>query len=207
LFTDLNTGSYTVHIQDSNGCINTLSVDIPNEPGILLTSLTTTPTDCGEASGGVAFEFIDETLPVQLWINTVPMQIGPEINSLASGEYLLSLIDAAGCRADTAFTITRTGCPVYIPNVFSPNGDGANDFFRIYGADEEHATISRFYVFDRWGNNVYARFNFDIHEETGWWDGMFKRFVMDPGVFAYYIEVEFEDGERAVYKGDVTLIR
>jgi gliding motility-associated-like protein len=95
---------------------------------------------------------------------------------------------------------------VYIPNVFSPNGDGINDFFTIYG-NKDVEQVLEMRIFDRWGNFVYANNRFPPNEENYGWDGAFKNIAMNPAVFAYWAHVQFTDGSVAFYKGDVTLVR
>lgn len=96
---------------------------------------------------------------------------------------------------------------VYIPDIFSPNGDGVNDYFQIKASTDHNLVITRFYIFDRWGYKVFERFNLSIHSSDGWWDGMLKRFTLNTGVFAYYIELQYPGGLRKTFKGNVTLVR
>lgn len=105
---------------------------------------------------------------------------------------------------DSLDTHTST---IYIPTIFSPNGDGVNDLFQIYTSDDHISMITRFYIFDRGGKNIYQRTNIPLHGYDGWWDGTYKRFTMSSGVYAYYFETEDEHGRRESYRGDVTLIR
>ena len=96
---------------------------------------------------------------------------------------------------------------VYIPNIFSPNGDGTNDLFQIQAPVGDQVMITRFFIFDKRGTNVYSRYNMPIAPSEDWWDGSYKNFNMSPGVFAYYLEVQFSNGERKTFKGNVTLVR
>lgn len=96
---------------------------------------------------------------------------------------------------------------VYIPNIFSPNGDGTNDLFQIQAPLGDEVMITRFFIFDKRGTNVYSRYNMSVAPSEDWWDGSYKHFTMSPGVFAYYLEVQFSTGERKTFKGNVTLVR
>jgi gliding motility-associated-like protein len=87
---------------------------------------------------------------------------------------------------------------VYIPNSFTPNGDGINDFFKIYG---KGITKVYFVIYDRWGEKVY-----DTDNNTPW-DGNFKGKPMNTAVFVYWATVEFETGKKGFFKGDITLLR
>jgi gliding motility-associated-like protein len=110
-------------------------------------------------------------------------------------------------RCESSNYSSSTGCLINIPNVFSPNGDGINDVFDLGSLDNQEITILKFYIFDRWGNNVFSGHNLNMHASDVWWDGRFKGNTMNPGVFAYYIEAEFEQGDRKTSKGDITLVR
>ena len=119
------------------------------------------------------------------------------------GTYQLTITDAC---ADTtlAFRLDADDCcPIYLPNAFSPNGDGINDVFRAFPHPEDCAPVSdyRFRVFDRWGGLVYAGDSL-----TGGWDGQTKGAAAGPGHYVYV--VTYFDGflgrER---KGGVVLIR
>jgi gliding motility-associated-like protein len=88
---------------------------------------------------------------------------------------------------------------LFIPNIFSPNGDGENDILFVRGEYIEHI---EFAVYDRWGAEVF-RSN-DIHRG---WDGTYKGAPCHTGVYAYYVIAQFTDGEQLTKKGTVTLVR
>ena len=63
-------------------------------------------------------------------------------------------------------------------------------------------------IYDRWGNLIYSATNFLPGDNSPeYWDGKFNGKIMNPGVFVYLIEVEFLDGKRLLYRGDVTLVK
>ena len=95
---------------------------------------------------------------------------------------------------------------VYIPNAFSPNGDGTNDIFHI-SASTEVERITKFSIFDRWGEIVFNADGTLPNDPRFGWDGELKNRRLNSAVFVYLIEVLFVDGERKVYSGDVTLVR
>ncbi len=109
--------------------------------------------------------------------------------------------------SDTISTGDEVEIHVYIPNIFSPNGDGTNDLFQIQAPVGDQVMITRFFIFDKRGTNVYSRYNMPVAPSEDWWDGSYKHFNMSPGVFAYYLEVQFSNGDRKTFKGNVTLVR
>ena len=117
-------------------------------------------------------------------------------------------IDSMGCVLVTerAFDVLMD-YGVYIPNVFSPNGDGLNDKFTLY-ANKKGEELVLLQIFDRWGNMVYHAEHKDVHAfKNDGWNGSYKGKLMDPGVYIYQAIVRFIDGEVRKFSGDVTLIR
>jgi gliding motility-associated-like protein len=88
---------------------------------------------------------------------------------------------------------------IYIPNVFSPNGDGINDKLYVHG---NNITYLEFYIYNRWGELI-----FNTNDLDHGWDGTYNLKNCDPAVFYYYAKVMFNDGTEKSKKGNVTLIR
>ena len=206
-FRDLRSGQYNVAVMDVSGRISIQPVYLPSTERIQLSYISTTPSVCTDNTGSIKVLLADESKAYVFSLNGGIPQTDPEFTTLASGTYALHIADEEGCSIDTTITIDQEACPLYIPNIFSPNGDGVNDLFRLQAPGDQNIMITRFYIFDNWGNNVFEKFNLPIHSETGWWDGTYKRFTANPGIFAYYVEVQFENGQRETYKGKITLIR
>ena len=95
---------------------------------------------------------------------------------------------------------------IYIPNAFSPNGDGVNDYFMIYSGPGISQVLS-FKIYDRWGEQLFQQLNFQPNDRAYGWDGTFKGQNMNNAVFVYVAEVAFIDGVKILYSGDVTLLR
>lgn len=88
---------------------------------------------------------------------------------------------------------------IYVPNAFTPNGDGENDVLYVRG---RNITDLYFAIFNRWGEKV-----FETTDQTKGWDGNFRDRSSDPAVFDYYLKYECEGGVKYFQKGNVTLIR
>ena len=105
-----------------------------------------------------------------------------------------------GCR-DTAYVrVDLEYIDQYIPTVFSPNGDGLNDVFRLMNM--KYQRLTEFRIFDRWGNEVFS-----TTDPSAGWDGKFNGAPMDMGVYSYLIRVALPNGRYHTYKGDITLMR
>ncbi len=94
------------------------------------------------------------------------------------------------------------GPNIFVPNAFSPNGDGENDVLFAFGQNDLFPLELVFRIYNRWGQKVFETTDFDQG-----WDGFYNGKLSDPAVFDYYIEVTCPDGEEFFEKGNITLIR
>jgi len=125
----------------------------------------------------------------------------PEARPTSNTTYKLEVIDVNGCLTTDSIMLSFIAASViYSPNIFSPNDDGINDIF--YVASEGSFEFKEFLIYDRWGNRVHSIKNGLTGDATFGWDGL----GYDPGVYIYYIVVDFPDGSQTL-SGDVTLMR
>jgi gliding motility-associated-like protein len=114
--------------------------------------------------------------------------------------YTVMVVDSLGCSDTAAVNVfVNIDREVFIPNAFTPDGDGNNDYFMVYGKNIKSVELS---VYNRWGEKVY-----ESNDIAQGWDGLFKDNKLDPAVFVYIADVEFIDGFVSTYKGNVTLVR
>lgn len=110
-----------------------------------------------------------------------------------------------GCidTADVWVKVDTLVPDLFMPNAFSPNGDGLNDNFGAQFFNKSGYQVVEFRIFNRWGQVVYIAVN---KTATGW-DGTYNGKPADTGVYYYYIKVRFVNGKELARKGEVTLIR
>ncbi len=114
--------------------------------------------------------------------------------------YKVSYTDPTGCKAEAFATIyVDSFTAVFMPNVFSPNGDGFNDFLAPLG---KGIKTYRWSVFNRWGEMV-----FDGSGKGAAWDGYFQGVMQPVGIYVYTISVTFENNKTKLITGSLTLIR
>ena len=94
----------------------------------------------------------------------------------------------------------------YIPNIFTPNGDGSNDYFTLY-ANGAIRRISQLQIFDRYGELVFSKSDFAPNADYQGWDGSFRGQPAAADVYIYVAKVEYATGATEIYKGDMTLAR
>lgn len=128
-----------------------------------------------------------------------------------SGVEIISGGSVFGC--DSTIMINLTFQPVvviineiYVPSVFSPNGDGINDVLGVFGSAQVDQ-VNAFRIYDRWGSLVYNFNNFKPGDLSVGWNGTFKTQMLNPGVYVWLADVKFIDGHSEVFTGDVTLVR
>jgi len=114
--------------------------------------------------------------------------------------YTVTAVDTNGCTAtDDVTVIVNYDNVIWVPNIFSPNGDGNNDYLFVRGKGVESF---QFVVYSRWGEKV-----FESTSLTDGWNGRFRGKDMNKAVFVYYLKGFFKDGSEFNQKGDITLIR
>jgi gliding motility-associated-like protein len=110
------------------------------------------------------------------------------------------MISPHGC-VDTVRGIVRVeeNFSFYVPNSFTPNGDGVNDMFRGYGVAINSYQMN---IYNRWGELIYTTNNYDKP-----WDGAISTDDVQNDVFVYHIALVDQHGEKHTYVGDVSVIR
>jgi len=114
--------------------------------------------------------------------------------------YTVTVVDSNGCTTSDEVTVfVDFDYIIWVPNIFSPNGDGNNDVLFVRGLG---VAQFNFFMYDRWGEKV-----FETQDLNKGWDGSFRGKKMNNAVFVYYLEATFTDGTEVSQKGDITLIR
>ncbi|MCB9285333.1 MAG: gliding motility-associated C-terminal domain-containing protein [Lewinellaceae bacterium] len=206
----LSAGTYQVVIQDSNGELYYLNIVIPSKAQPILDLGPDIQLDLGESitlAASANFPIVEILWQPGTYLDcdtciTVLLE-NPQENIT----YTVTALDADGCPVTDILSVqVQKARRLYVPNTFSPNGDGINDRFMVF-AGKEVREIREFQVYNRWGSLLYRAGNFQPNDPTYGWDGYFQDHLMDVGVYVFYIEVEFIDGETEIVKGGVTLVR
>lgn len=211
--TNLGPGFYTLVVTDENGCTLTDSYEVVEPPKV---TLSVGPDRTVRIMDSVVIDAITNLLPEAidgiLWTSgngTINCPGCPSVSFIASTSTTITsmIVDTSGCEATDSMRLTVIIPKIfYIPNVFSPNDDGVNDLFTIYGRFNL-INIGYLRVFDRWGNQVFENVDFDPNIDTEGWDGRFNGEPMAPGVYVYTATLEYEDGITESVSGSITLLR
>ncbi|MEM1215609.1 MAG: gliding motility-associated C-terminal domain-containing protein [Bacteroidota bacterium] len=120
----------------------------------------------------------------------------------------LTAEDQFGCTITDSVQLTvSTDYRIYAPNVFSPNRDGVNDQFTLFGDSPRITSVASLQIFDRWGKLVFDQQNLLPGSLTDGWDGTVQGQTAPAGVYLYQASVLFLDGTTRVVSGDVMLLR
>jgi gliding motility-associated-like protein len=163
--------------------------------------------DVSNATGMTEFEwrsFLVETLTCVDAPECSMIQVKP----YQTNTYVVKVVDENGCRGEAQVTVeVEKPRGAFVPTGFTPNGDLNNDRLIVYGKSQQISKVLTFNVFDRWGELIYQDRDFQVNDDSRGWDGLFRGKECDPGVYVWYLEVEYRDGYQETLKGNVTLIR
>jgi gliding motility-associated-like protein len=188
----------------ATGIINISSVSVSTIPDLAVLVGTPVVLSSHAVSG------LGGTLSYEWQPNTADLScsdcLSPTVIANENNTYTIVATDSYGCEATEAVNISvYYQNAVIIPNAFSPNGDGTNDYFQVAGQNIASGMLA---INDRWGNEVYITdFSAENMFRKGW-NGKYKdEQDAELGVYAYYVTVVFTDGTQEFLRGNVTLIR
>jgi len=206
------TTNYTIRVSDTTGCGSADAVNV------FVNELP--PVDAGENDSllckGLQLQLNASGADVYTWSPpeglSDPNSSNPTVipaESAIYNYYLTGTDTATGCIAYDTVTVAVEGCELMltIPQAFTPNGDGANDFFTVFGDNIDKYEIR---IFNRWGEQVYYSTNSSEVSQgllNLGWNGEHKGKAQDTGVYVYYIKASKGDATPIERKGNVTLIR
>ncbi len=116
----------------------------------------------------------------------------------------VTILSSHGC--DSTIMLDLDYFKVFVPNVFSPNGDGLNDYFYFQDIGEIQ-TVSYLRIFNRWGNMVYEQQDLVPNDEQAFWDGNSNGIQLPEGTYIFQASLLMDDGLEHPISGPVTLIR
>jgi len=131
----------------------------------------------------------------------------PSASMSVTTTYAVHVASDFGCTASDTVTI-HIYCDqsqIFVPNTFTPNGDGQNDVFYPRGVGVK--IVKSFRIYNRWGELLFERSNIHLNDASQAWDGAYHGNAARPDVYVYILESFCETGEPINIKGDVTVIR
>ena len=209
-YTGLNTGNYTPRVTDANGCTDSTTATITQPQAVHISvSPDSLFVNLGQTIQLTASSNYDPAT-TYLWTPANGLSCtdcaNPVVDITNTMYYNVAVsasINGNTCSADTNIAVTVVPFyDLFIPNAFTPNNDGKNDFFQLFGnlpaLKFVHVTI-----FDRIGELV-----FESNEINFKWDGTYKGNLLPPGVYVYTLRAVFDDNHTdKLQNGSITLLR
>ena len=197
-----STQLYTLTVTDNYGCNFSVS------DAILITMRPPVPAFAGNDTNavyGIPHQLFGSGGKYYQWSPAAPLNNAFTKNPLATlyndTRFVLLVTDDIGCsNTDTVFIKVYKGPTYYVPNAFSPNGDGMNDVFRAIPVGITFTDY--FYVFNRMGEMVFS-----TNKWLKGWDGTYKGKKAAEGTYIWMIRGMDRDGKVVEMKGPVILVR
>lgn len=206
-FDGLSPIAHTISIQDKNTCSWDTSFTVlpyPKDP-VTLSVDTVNPVCTSLNSGSLTIKVQGDQAPYWLSYNNTTYASGSTIYQLNNGNFSLPVINQDGCVVDTVHTQLgldiKPECElIYLPNAFTPNGNGVNDLFRVMHSP--YLTTISLRVYNRYGGLLFVSSG-----QTPGWDGTFHGELQPAGTYVW--EVDYADLEKVpkTTHGIVLLIR
>lgn len=213
IYGGLEPGNYNLTVQDIRGCEAANSVSIPPVRNLeigLTDNLSLLQGDSIQLD--LVMNFAPFEIDTIIWFAGAGLSCydctQPTARPLASTTYEVEVVSQDGCRARTRVQILvdERGL-IYVPNAFSPNGDGVNDFLAPLAASHRVNRVLQFAVFDRWGNQVYQSSELPLDGSGGGWDGTHRNAPLNVGTYVWSTEVEMVDLRVVRLAGEVMILR
>jgi gliding motility-associated-like protein len=206
------TTTYTATVTDNYGCQTTLNVTVNVSwfnPDVLEIFVDEDTVILGDK----VFHIYTNQDPSLDFEWSGPGIIGsnttPEIDAIPQEEgtysYSVTVSNADECEITgtiNGLVVLDPLCneeTVFIPDAFSPNGDGRNDVLQVYSNFIESMELR---IYNRWGEEVFVAF-----DQNTWWDGTYKGKELAPDVFGYYLRVVCIPNKPYFRKGNITLFK
>jgi gliding motility-associated-like protein len=194
---------------NSSGCHDTAwqNIVVNPVPSVTLPSVITTMVGTPVTIPAIYSNDIRNyqwTVPEGLSCTDCPQPVAsPKFNT----NYSVLFTDNNGCRnrGTVQVIVLCNNDNVFLPNTFSPNGDGSNDVFFVRGKGLSRVKMLR--IFNRWGQIVFERANFNVNDASAGWDGTFKGAKAAPDVYVYQAEIFCDNSQVVKFEGNVALIQ
>lgn len=210
VFDNLSVGFYQLRLEDADGVEATEDLVLDNPPALVLSAGEDQTVDLGlstSLSALASFAVDNWSWSPADYLSCLDCPDPTVLQPGADIAYTLTALSVDGCAVSDEVSITVVKSRnIFVPNAFSPNNDGINDWLTVF-AGPNVSQVRNFQVFDRWGNQLFRAAALKPGDLSSGWDGTFRGALMDAGVYVWFAEVAFVDGEVLIFEGDVMLVR
>ena len=203
-------GEYVLYVRDSTGCEQSYPVLVtqPEELRVQL-SIDDPSVIAGTWAQVTATVYPPDTKLADIsWrppaLFATPFQLVQSVRIMEDTDLAIEIRNEHGCIARDNLPVVVEQTNLYFPNVFDP-GSKQDNYFTLH-AGEGVSRIMQLQVFDRAGNLVFEKRDFQPNDPQSGWNGKWQGRQAPPGVYPWVAQVEFLDGNRKRFSGGVTLI-
>lgn len=202
--------NYTVIVTNEHGCSASATIPVTRRTGTFDNDLEAWCDECSIIQGTITQLFstnYNNGSYTYQWAPSSSLSSPTSAITNASPSenttYTITVTDEFGCSIAKQVTIEVLPliCDeplVFVPNTFTPNGDGKNDILYVRSSILTEFTLR---IYDRWGELIFESSSFDKG-----WDGSFKGKMCEQGVYDYYLQGTCINDEKIIKKGNVTLL-
>jgi hypothetical protein len=190
-----DTGTYYISYKTPGGCDSIALYTVSTPKG--LSNFTLTKDTCIAVGDSVILR-ATEGFGTYYWMNQASSKSTFTVRQ--PGIYYVSVTTPCGQIRDSVQIFDKCDDVIYMPNAFTPNGDGVNDTYRI--PPENKNSILTFTIYNRFGQVLFSG-----DSNTKGWDGTFKHRAQPMGAYVYYLVMKGHTGKILTSKGSFVLIR
>jgi gliding motility-associated-like protein len=206
----LPAGTYTARIENEYGCFDEEVVTVGEGPALEINTNEDTTIVLGHSVFLTTQSNLVTSSASWTPVNGVscPVCLSTYVTPLDDQTYVIEAMTADGCTDKDSVTIRVDRTPVlYVPNIFSPNGDQVNDYFAVTTDPLNISSIDEVLIFDRWGGIIAHAASLSSDDTVVLWDGETPHGQALTGIYVYLITFTMADGSTRNVHGDVTLLR
>jgi len=204
----LDSGNYDILIGDADGCNHLIQLSLQGGGNISISAPAEVTIQLGESTQlTFSASFVPDSIRWAPNINIDCLDC-PTVEVNPTNDQLYTVfVYKDGCFAQASILVrVDKSVKVFVPNTFSPDGDGINDFFNVF-TDETVEQVSFLRIYNRWGEMIYQGVSLDPSDDSSGWNGRYRNELVNPGVYVYHLEVVLTNGDKQSFSGDLTLVR
>jgi gliding motility-associated-like protein len=180
---------------------------VPNAYSDYVFELKTIQPECPQSNTG-EIQILNLPPNAQASVNGGPFFADTLLAGLDTGKQVITIKFENGCLRDTSIVLQAShNASFFIPNAFSPNGDGQNEVFTVFDVQQCTGNIAVLRLFNRWGEMIFEGYEIPPNNLNAAWDGRHNGHPAPPDIYVYYLELRMRNGAILKKHGDVTLIR
>jgi len=203
--------AYTVTGKDSNNCFSDVAVINVNVNAKPTVNIIDSSVQVFTGSPFPIIASASTDVRSYAWLPTAGLScyscLEPVATIYKTTRYTLTATNQYGCSDSDHITVNAicTSESIFLPNTFSPNNDGVNDYF--FPRSTSDFNIQSLVIFNRWGQIVYQKRNFSSNNQLNGWNGKYKNALQKPDVYVYIMELKCGSNKVYFKRGNVSLIR